>query len=439
MASGGLSLLLADYQERNNDYRRQVAYYGKIITTVILILAGAVGWVLASPSSKDRPYHLLPLAVGMANVALLMTLFVFRSSQLMRTYLVALEKALNDWALLGAGQQPIHRVDGDAKPSLFTGYHTWKSGCRDLPAARAARRLVRVIVLLTVATLEMALVVWGLRDTWYPGSVAKGAVVAILLVGPVAGGLLAYRALRAGCAEELNAVLQLKTSSWGPRPVDEDDVRSILLTDLTERSEDFRFWADYYHHVFLWAFGGITALVSLWVADRSQEWVFLLVPPVLLCAAFVDVLVFRRVQRVKLYIEEVERLADRWAETDGWPCVHLSGGRRRVDEANKDGEAGLFRIGFFRFVRKQGIEDTESGRVPGYAVLLTMIITGILLVFTWTAITNGAKWMVDMLGAERGRYMWAVYWGAVAVLTFLVVGMFVSSRKISVHHVSTAE
>ena len=402
-----LDALLADYKERNADYRRQLRLYTTSLTTASAFLAVTTGWVLSS-SPGERPYWVLPLGVALTNIALMLMLFVFRVTQLVYTYILALEKGFNELVQSTGIRRPIHHVDRDDHPSLFVGYYLWDLQCREASTSKAWRLFLRASVTSVLVVFESLILYFGLTDPVYRNSALLWCVVGIVLIAPCLCGaaILAYQTSLSTKARQsaLNGPRFELPNPSQEVVRKEEIVRKITLVDFEQRNEDARFLFDYYVTLMLWAVAGITALTGLWVDDPSRGWVFLLIPPMILSYAFAGLLIYRLVKRLKRYLVKVEREMDVWLQQETLPSLHTG-------QTLQDG----FYVGMFRLVRSRHVQAASSLGLPLHLAIVSAVASLLALMALVLCASKGLEW-IDSTSAADVFALSVWYWVGLGLL-----------------------
>ena len=262
---------------------------------------------------------------------------------------------------------PSTTEDALEEPPLAFGYYIWKLRSRTTLSADFWRLAVALLLIVALAGVELVIMWNGLRDEHYEDPVAKCAVFIFVLVIPALGGYGQYLYLRRIIAREQGHILTRRRSRIPGGPLEEEGVRELISADSKERNQDFRFLANYYVHINLWALAAIGPLVALWLRNRDRGWFLLLLPPLALCAVFAQVFVYRRVKRLKRYLENVEKNLDAWV-------ARAARRSARVQRVAKARATRTFWVGFFQFVRKRHFQETPTIRLPGYLTLITAMM-----------------------------------------------------------------
>ena len=383
MAGNSLSPLLLDYRERSADYRRQVGHYAKLLKPVLAVLVVAVGWVLFADPLR-RPLWVLAAAVGVANAGLLLMPFVYRSSQLMLTYLLRIEGALDELCLSSGAAQPIHHVDGLPEPSVVVGYYSWKLRCRATPSAKAWRWLIVPLLVATFGSLEVALVLLSLGDPFFENPWRRWSALVVFVGCPAILGASSYVWVRYRVKRDRRSAMERPVFSPDSKAIGVPELQEIVFADFQERNADFRFLADYYKEVIVYVLAAFLALVGAWVHEQQMGFLFLLFPPTLLMCVFVGVFVYRLIKRLKRYLAKVELLLEQWMESARYPYLH---------SVRAKGVTSRFRIGFFRLIRARHFQHTEGLSPSLYLVPIVGVITLVVLGLVVVCLSKGEEWL----------------------------------------------
>jgi len=444
--------ILADYAQRCADHRRYVRLFSTHASVIVTLLTLVCGWTF-SKEPEARPTWALLWVVLIANVDLLFMAFHFHIRVLLLSYLLDIEKVIDDVAQGCCGQQALHQPDGCPHPRLFFGYHHWRSMCNQQMWTRVWIVTLAVLFGLAFLGLEIALLYFAFSDSHGPTGRYQRLMVAVLVALPlIAGGWALFSVVR--LLKHSSRLNQCRPfASWVPDD-QEAFVNQVMSLDFAQRNEDARALMDYYVALLLWpttAFGGIVAFSC---AAPHREWVFLFIPPVALLCLCAVLLVYRFFKRLKRYLEKVEAFLDARTQAGVCPMVHRAERKRsfgrpflrtwgnymgkierflakcmevRASQPMPPASTRLrgYRVGFFRVVRRQHVQQTESLDVPLQAWLAFLgggAAVAAMLWFCYSAAQEWIRWPPD----------WPTvgYLGVMGLLTVTVLLTFLGSRSI---------
>ncbi|MCB1046182.1 MAG: hypothetical protein KDC10_03190 [Calditrichaeota bacterium] len=331
------------------------------------MLFTSLSWVLFSQGA-ETPVHLLPFAGLIIETAALMLIFVYRSSELMRSYLMRIEVRFN---ALFSPSCARHVVDGQTGPTLALGCTLWRQACSRSGRGRHGFVLAAIAGGLVTSLALAGFVFAGLASPVLGESTFRIPLVLLLVALPLAGGLLFVR-LRRDVLEErahmLAACLDLSLLKASENELGPGLTVSLLETDHAERCTDFRTHADSYPRLLVLTLMLLASSAGILNQSAANRWIFLVTPPILLALTLAMVLEFRRIKHIKRYLGKCESWMDSIASSALEPVHSLSHNGRRIE----------FRIGFFRIVRERRIART-SGALKGLPAGNLLIASAALL------------------------------------------------------------
>jgi hypothetical protein len=387
-----LGALLSDYGERNNDYRRYLKLQLLIWYTIAAIITGYATQVW---TSKEEDRHLLYLAgAAIIILALPVHYFIHRKCQLGLSYIMEIELALNKVA------KHENATPEGLKPNpIVFYYYVWKWHRGRTVMARFLRTVLFFLALAILLPLQWVLLYNGFHhqairpvaENWHlpiladldGPSLAATIGMSVITVMSLAVFYLSRRGL-----ERHREILIAKTENANEEEelivpkesITTEVLRKVLLEDFKQRTEDARFLFDNYSRILIFGFAALATVISLWLSNPEPKWPWLLVPPLYLLAAFVDIYNFYLVQRLKRYLNRIETALDNLAVLYGVKPVHT----------HKDTK---FCFGEFRIIRNREIQGTGSIRVPFPLIVINLtVIFGIFALFLifWRL---GASWL----------------------------------------------
>lgn len=428
--------LLADYRQRMNDLRRQRRYYGFVTKVCGAIVCAAVGWFSVS-SAGEEPQAIVPIVVLLLEMAGLGLIFVYKTVELMRCYVMRLEYRLR--LLLPAE----HRVycdklitsngagqEGQAEEAVRIpfGFEIWRRA-RGAPLPDWARSPWLVGGLgLVIGLLAMASLSHGLQEPIYS---KHGALrVAVLLASgslPPVGGVIFASVLRQVAA--WTRQVQQKVNERDPAELGLDAASAraaIMATDMEERSNDFRETSDLYPTLILAAASVVAGTLGVHIeGGPTHGWILLTLPPALLSLCLALNYTYRKNRQIKLYVGCVEQALDK-------VCAQVENGRGPVHWEQEPagpppGRKG-FSIGFFSIVREKHVARAADLRVPwGMAVILVCAAVVGFLVSLW-CVWRGHEW----IGARWPQMAWTmmtVYLVGIVILLAVNAHLYMTSGR----------
>ena len=285
-----------------------------------------------------------------------------------------------------------------------------------LTSAKAWRWCIVPVLVVTLALLEVGLVVLSFKDPFFDNAWTRWLAVVVCLGCPSLIGSASYACTRFRVRADRRMALEQPLFSADSISIDEEMLREIVFADFQERNADFRFLADYYNEVIIYVLAAFGALVGAWVHEQHMGFLFLLFPPVLLLCSFVDLFVYRLIKRLKRYLAKTEAVMEEWMECGKCPHVHSVRAKHVT---------WSFRIGFFRFVRKKYFQDTEAVSLPFYLVPIVAVIGSVVVALLVVCLCKGAEWL-DTQGIHS-PYIVPACWVLVLALLSLNIALYVSS------------
>lgn len=381
-----LQILLADYSERCQDYRRQVGYYPRIVFIITAVITTSLGWVFSS-LSPDANLWLLPIAVLVCELALSGAVYVYWSSSLMRVYIVQTEHVLNRFGMTRA---EVHPINAAASPKIALGFHYWLSKNLRLTRRRALRYAAMSVVG-SVYFLVLAMMwITGSQHSFYTSHTALSRIITVAAIGIPFAFLLQFIRLFIRNRDACRALPDLGLVTEQPAPTSESEREAtlsdlnyvlILTRDYQERNLDYRSRIDNYYPFLTLAVTVLTATFSLYLIGNNQ-WVFLLLPLVMATIPFFLIHTYRAAKPLKEYLARIEQELNRVASqvSPGTPDAHPETTHRSGFVRRQRRAAPAFHIGFIGVVREVFWARTKgSAPAPHNFLTAALMIAGFFL------------------------------------------------------------
>jgi len=384
-----LDVQLADYAERCEDYRRQCAYYPKIVFLLVAILSTTLGWMVGTGRPADYLW-ILPISVVVCEAVAVFSVFVFWSSRLMRDYIIEIERALN---FLAVGKGKIHSTDEDREPEIAFGYHYWTTKNPLLKKRRGARKFASALLAAIFSFLLWRMWALGIDHRFYvehrsAALVLGGAALFAPLFG-IVGYLWARRNIAARHASQDPFAGEgdqagFPATTGVPPSLSESDSLRILVADFEQRNDDFRRIADNYAPFLTLLLTVLAGSVSIYLPG-GNEWVFAVAPVLLATIPFFIVTNYRALKPLKQYIMRLEEALDAAsARGEGGAYRPHALPTRGCGAGGEAPDAGGYRVGFFRVIREKYFQRADGSEahagslaVAGPAILVFLLLLAI--------------------------------------------------------------
>lgn len=375
-------IIIADYQERSQDLRRQRGHYVLLAKAFFLIIVSTIGWFVATSSSVDgQPdgsiQFALPLVVIASEICLMFTLFVWGSCRIMKIYVLESETKLRH--LLPADERMLTvfkpgKTDGSAGSIMLPfGFEGWRTSLHPSIIVR----LVMVGPPLLASLLLVLPVINSLQSEFYDqwASIARWTAVVLLLLPIPACALLYimleryYRQAWPRLAESRPLATVTVTGATEEKELSPDEIGQILIADMMERNADYRAMIDRYPQLLIAFLSVLFGFAGAYLQDgATYDWLWLIVPPLILVILAGFSVTFSQAKKVRVYLSGLEYALDRRCQSHRGTAgaFHLGEVRlpgRKVRQVQ-------FHVGFFRIIRERKFASAMSQRFPVSVAIL---------------------------------------------------------------------
>lgn len=399
-----LDLLLADYSERSEDYRRQIAYYPKSIFFLIAVASSSLAWVFGA-KDPDSVKWVLPLSVTVSEIITLLLVYVYWSSARMKMYLIEIERYLGKTYDF---RPALHSTDDDPAPEITFGYHYWL-GVNPGLQGRLAMRVGAVMALISYCLLLAAMWFWGTSGSsiFHHGIWLSTLTIVMGLI--MVAGITTFLILRHKIQQVGNSIKEEHDDPENPGWEWDDTTKFKLLSaDFQERNKDYRSLIDNYYLFLTLLLSMLAGVLSLYFTS-GNGWIFALAPVVIVTVPFFMIYNYRVIRPIRRYLCRLEdTLEDRLK--DSGPIVH-HGERCPAHQGGAcvggGNEVPCFRIGFFSVIRNTYWQRSGSNKItkPNAAVAIPaiLIFIGLLIVmYLQTASWIGAAFPSGLIYIRIG-------------------------------------
>jgi hypothetical protein len=427
-----VEILLGDYEERGEDYRRQVSYFPRIIFALLATITSSLGWVFGA-DDPNRYVWILPLVVVLCEIVAALSVYVYWSSELMHRYLLAIEAELN--RVLGA-LEPLHRMGDGCRPGIVFGYRYWIRLNTRIHPPGWKRRFLRYFSALLVVACYLAILgsmwSWGighpvLSNRGYTVEILYGLLVAVPLIAVVLLFIVRKKIITGEAAAQIwSDADRASASEDTDRPeLPMNAVMETLRIDYAERNRDFRTLVDNYSLYLTLTLSILAGAISLYLAGENS-WVFAATPFLLVTIPFFMILTYRSAKPLRQYMARVESVLDESLKPT-FPGIHIMPGARQKN--------ARFRLGFIGITREQYWQQTTTDKPKIHnAVLAGVAIIGYLVLLAWMGASTH-RWLV----VDHPQSMHWFWTGAAAIIGVIVIntGLYLESRLVTDENHST--